>query len=98
MAEPRAARFAEQLQRALDARHGSALALLGGPGMGKTWLATHSLKELRCRSISLPGTMPLPDFVAQLPQSPVLASWTQRALTAVARGPGAKTATVAAAI
>ncbi len=98
MQDLRLVELTDKLRGAIAGRSGVALALLGGPGIGKSWLATQALAQLACRSASCSATWPLAQIVAALPASPKLASWAQGTLDAAADAQQVETGALVAAV
>lgn len=97
MHDPRLPQLTEALGRAAFARTGSAMALVGGPGLGKSWLAAAALGALGCHSLSLSASQPLNGLVEALPDSPQLPGWVRQALNAARTGAELETGILASA-
>ncbi len=75
-----------QLQPVLGRYRGSALALWGEPGVGKSHAARELLGALHCDSTSVKASLPLQQLVRQLPRPAGLPAWSVSSLERLAAG------------
>lgn len=92
------AELAARLGSVVLKRSGMALALWGGPGIGKTFSVKELLRQSPCRSYSLHATAPLADWMQVLPRPAKLPAWGEHLLARVAKGENAEPEKVADAL
>lgn len=79
-------------------RSGRAVALIGGPGAGKTWLATETLARLPCLHLTMPASTPLARLAPELARDANLPAWAKSALEGAIGGAAVDAAALAGAL
>ncbi|WP_027892495.1 ATP-binding protein [Calidithermus chliarophilus] len=76
----------KRLSWVLSKRKGVAVALVGPPGVGKTWTARQVLAGVPCPTRQLPASLAAGGLLAALPMAPDSPPWVRSALERFARG------------